>query len=78
VAAYLPAHPPGLTAFTLKLSPARRSLYLISLVVALIGVMKLYRHWSLILRPFGTPFSTSRCMPPNGPTARSRCWSASS
>jgi phosphoserine phosphatase RsbU/P len=43
-------------AFTLKLSPARRSLYLISLVVALIGVMKLYRHWSLISLPFGTPF----------------------
>ena len=44
------------TAFTLKLSPARRSLYLISLIVALIGVMKLYRHWSLISVPFGTPF----------------------
>ena len=43
-------------AFTLKLSPARRSLYLISLVVALIGVMKLYRHWSTISIPFGTPF----------------------
>ena len=44
------------TAFTLKLSPARRSLYLISLVVALIGVLKLYRGWSLIRVPFGTPF----------------------
>jgi sigma-B regulation protein RsbU (phosphoserine phosphatase) len=44
------------TAFTLKLSPARRSLYLISLVVALIGVIKLYRQWSLISVPFGTPF----------------------
>jgi sigma-B regulation protein RsbU (phosphoserine phosphatase) len=44
------------TAFTLKLSPARRSLYLISLVVALIGVMKLYRQWSLVTIPFGTPF----------------------
>ena len=44
------------TAFTLKLSPARRSLYLISLVVALIGVLKLYRQWSLITVPFGTPF----------------------
>jgi phosphoserine phosphatase RsbU/P len=43
-------------AFTLKLSPARRSLYLISLVVALIGVMKLYRHWTTISIPFGTPF----------------------
>jgi serine phosphatase RsbU (regulator of sigma subunit) len=43
-------------AFTLKLSPARRSLYLISLVVALIGVLKLYRGWSTISVPFGTPF----------------------
>jgi sigma-B regulation protein RsbU (phosphoserine phosphatase) len=43
-------------AFTLKLSPARRSLYLISLVVALIGVIKLYRGWSTVSVPFGTPF----------------------
>src|SRR3954471_22242376 len=43
-------------AFTLKLSPARRSLYLISLVVALIGVLKLYRQWASITVPFGTPF----------------------
>ena len=43
-------------AFTLKLSPARRSLYLISLVVALIGVIKLYRQWTTISLPFGTPF----------------------
>src|SRR5204862_2975014 len=43
-------------AFTLKLSPARRSLYLISLVVALIGVIKLYRQWARIDIPFGTPF----------------------
>jgi phosphoserine phosphatase RsbU/P len=44
------------TAFTLKLSPARRSLYLISLGVALLGVLKLYRGWSMIRIPFGTPF----------------------
>jgi sigma-B regulation protein RsbU (phosphoserine phosphatase) len=43
-------------AFTLKLSPARRLLYLISLVVALIGVVKLYRGWSMVTVPFGTPF----------------------
>ena len=43
-------------AFTLKLSPARRSLYLISLVVALIGVLKLYRGWTTVQVPFGTPF----------------------
>jgi serine phosphatase RsbU (regulator of sigma subunit) len=43
-------------AFTLKLSPARRLLYLISLVVALIGVIKLYRGWTTVDVPFGTPF----------------------
>lgn len=43
-------------AFTLKLSPARRLLYLISLVVALIGVLKLYQGLATITVPFGTPF----------------------
>lgn len=43
-------------AFTLKLSPARRSLYLISLLVALIGVIKLYRNVGMVTVPFGTPF----------------------
>ena len=43
-------------AFTLKLSPARRSLYLISLVVAFIGILKLYRQWGRTDVPFGTPF----------------------
>lgn len=43
-------------AFTLKLSPARRLLYLISLVIALTGVIKLYRGWGAVSVPFGTPF----------------------
>lgn len=43
-------------AFTLKLSPARRSLYLVSVIVAFIGVVKLYRQWTSIEVPFGTPF----------------------
>jgi serine phosphatase RsbU (regulator of sigma subunit) len=43
-------------AFTLRLSPARRLLYLISLVVALIGVLELYRQWGSVQLPFGTPF----------------------
>src|SRR3982751_3414823 len=43
-------------AFTLKLSPARRALYLISLVVALVGVLKLYQGFGRVLIPFGTPF----------------------
>jgi serine phosphatase RsbU (regulator of sigma subunit) len=43
-------------AFTLKLSPARRALYLISLFVALLGVLKLYRGWGTVSMPLGTPF----------------------
>ena len=43
-------------AFTLKLSPARRALYLISLVIALIGVINLYQGWKAVTIPFGTPF----------------------
>jgi phosphoserine phosphatase RsbU/P len=43
-------------AFTLKLSPARRALYLVSLFVALVGVLKLYRGWGVTSVPFGTPF----------------------
>src|SRR3954451_18221311 len=39
-------------AFTLKLSPARRALYLISLVVALIGVINLYQGWTRMTVPF--------------------------
>jgi serine phosphatase RsbU (regulator of sigma subunit) len=43
-------------AFTLKLSPARRALYLIALVIALIGVINLYQGWKAVTLPFGTPF----------------------
>jgi len=43
-------------AFTLKLSPARRSLYLIALVIAFIGVLNLSRQWGRLEVPFGTPF----------------------
>ncbi len=61
------AHEPWLTrlmlrvrqvfvAFTLKLSPARRALYLVALFVAVLGVLKLYRGWASISVPFGTPF----------------------
>ena len=61
------AHEPWLTrlmlrvrqvfvAFTLKLSPARRALYLVALFVAVLGVLKLYRGWATVSVPFGTPF----------------------
>jgi serine phosphatase RsbU (regulator of sigma subunit) len=43
-------------AFTLRLTPARRSLYLVSLIVAFIGLIKLYRNWGTVSVPFGTPF----------------------
>jgi len=45
-------------AFTLKLSPARRALYVLSLIVALVGVINLYEGWRTITVPFGTPFFT--------------------
>jgi serine phosphatase RsbU (regulator of sigma subunit) len=43
-------------AFTLKLSPARRALYLVSLLTALIGILQLYRGWTMAEVPFGAPF----------------------
>ncbi|HEX4565822.1 MAG TPA: SpoIIE family protein phosphatase, partial [Vicinamibacterales bacterium] len=51
-------------AFTLKLSPARRSLYLMSLLVALIGVAKLYRNFGTVQVPFGTPFFSITMLAP--------------
>ena len=43
-------------AFTLKLPPARRALYLGSLVIALIGIFKLFQGFAMIPVPLGTPF----------------------
>ena len=43
-------------AFTLKLPPARRALYLGALLIALLGVFKLFRGFAMIDVPFGTPF----------------------
>jgi serine phosphatase RsbU (regulator of sigma subunit) len=43
-------------AFTLRLPPARRALYLGALVIALIGVIKLYRGFATVALPLGTPF----------------------
>src|SRR5687767_2586254 len=43
-------------AFTLKLPPARRALYLSALVVALFGVLQLYREIAFVRVPFGLPF----------------------
>ncbi len=43
-------------AFTLKLSPARRALYVGALLIAILGILKLYRGWATVPVPFGTPF----------------------
>jgi sigma-B regulation protein RsbU (phosphoserine phosphatase) len=43
-------------AFTLKLPAARRALYLIALVIAIIGLIKLFRGFALVDLPFGIPF----------------------
>jgi sigma-B regulation protein RsbU (phosphoserine phosphatase) len=43
-------------AFTLRLPPARRALYVGALVVALLGILKLFRGFALVDVPFGTPF----------------------
>ncbi len=43
-------------AFTLKLPPARRALYISALLVALLGLLQLFRGFSQIEVPFGLPF----------------------
>jgi hypothetical protein len=43
-------------AFTLKLPPARRALYLTALVVALFGVLRLFRGFAVVDFPLGLPF----------------------
>jgi phosphoserine phosphatase RsbU/P len=43
-------------AFTLRLPPARRALYIGALVIALLGVIKLFRGLAAVQIPIGTPF----------------------
>ena len=43
-------------AFTLKLPPARRALYIAALVVALFGIIKLFRGFGAVDMPLGVPF----------------------
>jgi serine phosphatase RsbU (regulator of sigma subunit) len=43
-------------AFTLKLPPARRALYLGALVIALVGLIQLFRGFAAVDVPFGLPF----------------------
>jgi serine phosphatase RsbU (regulator of sigma subunit) len=43
-------------AFTLKLPPARRALYIAALLIALLGVFRLFRGFGMVEIPFGVPF----------------------
>jgi sigma-B regulation protein RsbU (phosphoserine phosphatase) len=43
-------------AFTLKLPPARRALYIGALAIALLGIVKLYRGFAMVDLPVGMPF----------------------
>ncbi len=43
-------------AFTLRLSPARRALYVGALIVALAGLIRLFRGFAAVDFPFGVPF----------------------
>jgi sigma-B regulation protein RsbU (phosphoserine phosphatase) len=43
-------------AFTLKLPPARRALYIGSLLIALVGIVRLFRTFESVEIPFGVPF----------------------
>ena len=45
-------------AFTLKLPPARRALYLGALVIALLGLIQLFRGFAAVDVPLGLPFIT--------------------
>jgi hypothetical protein len=43
-------------AFTLRLSPARRAVYFGALVIALLGMIRLFRGFAPVAVPLGTPF----------------------
>jgi len=43
-------------AFTLKLPAARRAVYIVALVIALLGVIQLFRGFAVVDVPFGIPF----------------------
>src|SRR5918993_56093 len=43
-------------AFTLKLPPARRALYIGALLIALLGIIRLFRGFAVVGVPLGTPF----------------------
>jgi phosphoserine phosphatase RsbU/P len=51
-------------AFTLRLSPARRALYLGALVIALTGIVRLFRGFGSVEIPLGVPFIQVGMMTP--------------
>ena len=65
-------------AFTLRLPPARRALYIGALVFAIVGVIKLYRGFATVDLPLGTPFIQVPVYSRPGPMGPSPCWSACS
>jgi phosphoserine phosphatase RsbU/P len=53
------------TAFTLRLSPARRALYIGSLLIALTGIIRLFRGFDVSEVPFGLPFISISILTPS-------------
>lgn len=43
-------------AFTLRMPPARRAIYITALVIALLGILQLFRGFAIVQVPFGIPF----------------------
>jgi sigma-B regulation protein RsbU (phosphoserine phosphatase) len=43
-------------AFTLRLPPARRALYVVALIIALLGIIRLFQGFAPVRVPFGMPF----------------------
>ena len=43
-------------AFTLRLPPARRAVYIVALAIALIGLVELFRGFAMVPMPLGLPF----------------------
>ena len=53
-------------AFTLRLPPARRALYVGALLIALVGVIRLFRGIAGVPVPLGTPFFQEHLPLPDG------------
>ena len=56
-------------AFTLKLPAARRAVYFVALLIALLGIIRLFQGFAPVAVPLGIPFFRSRSSCPCGRTA---------